>query len=75
MRSLYQHPDFISNRGNRTIEHDPSKLRKAMQIADGLYIESNLSANSIRDIIRRVLQQYEIPVEQMKVYLRQDRDP
>ena len=74
MRSLYEHPDFVSNRGNRTIEHDPHQLRKAMQIADGLYIESNLSANSIRDVVRRLLQQYEVPVEQMKVYLREDRD-
>lgn len=74
MRALYDHADFVSNRGNRTIENDPQQLRKAMQIADGLYIESNLSANGIRDIIRRLLHQYEIPIEQMKVYLQQDRD-
>ncbi len=74
MRSLFDHPDFVSNRGNRTIEHEPQKLRKALQIADGLYIESNLSANSIRDVIRRLLQQYAIPLEQIRVYLRQDRD-
>jgi hypothetical protein len=63
MRSLFDHPDFVSNRGNRTVEHDPAKLRKALRIADGLYIESNLSANSIRDVIRRLLQQYGIPLE------------
>ncbi len=74
MRSLFDHPDFVSNRGNRTIEHDPAKLRKALQVADGLYIESNLSANSIRDVIRRLLQQYAIPLEQIRIYLRQDRD-
>jgi hypothetical protein len=74
MRSLFDHPDFVSNRGNRTVEHDPAKLRKALRIADGLYIESNLSANSIRDVIRRLLQQYEIPLDQVRVYLRQDRD-
>jgi len=74
MRSLYEHPDFTSNRGNRAIEHDSAKLRKALQIADGLFIESNLSANSIRDVIQRLLQQYQIPIEHMRVYLRQDRD-
>jgi hypothetical protein len=74
MRSLYDHPDFVSNRGNRTVEHDPAKLRKALRIADGLYIESNLSANSIRDVIRRLLQHYEIRLDQVRVYLRQDRD-
>lgn len=74
MRSLFDHPDFVSNRGNRTVEHDPAKLRKALRIADGLFIESNLSANSIRDVIRRLLQQYEIPLDQVRVYLRQDLD-
>ncbi len=74
MRSLYDHPEFISNRGNRTIEHDPAKLRKAMQITEGLFIESNLSANSIRDVIRRLLLQCDVSVESMKVFLRQDRD-
>lgn len=74
MRSLYDHPDFVSSRGNRTIEYDPLKLRKPLEIANGLFIESNLSANSIRDVIRRLLQQYTIPAVSMKVYLRQDRN-
>ena len=74
MRSLCDHPDFVSNRGNRTIEHDPQKLRKPMMLAGGLFIESNLSANGIRDVIRRLLEQYAIPAEKMKVYLRQDRN-
>lgn len=74
MRSLFNHPDFVSNRGNRTVEHDPAKLRKALRIADGLFIESNLSANSIRDVMRRLLHHYGIPLDQVRVYLRQDRD-
>ncbi len=74
MRSLYDHADFISSRGNRTIERDPAKLRRALPLADGLYIESNLSANSIRDVIRRLLQQFDIPIDRMRVYLRQDRN-
>tara|TARA_A100001391_G_scaffold186044_2_gene154986 strand:+ start:830 stop:1447 length:618 start_codon:yes stop_codon:yes gene_type:complete len=50
-RLLTDHPDFISNRGNHTICSSPSQLRKAMPLAEDLYLESNLSANGIRDVI------------------------
>ena len=74
MRSLFDHPDFVSSRGNRTVEFDQQKLRKSLKIADGLFIESNLSANSIRDVISRLLKHYDIPIESIKIYLRQDRN-
>ena len=53
--SVSEHPDFISNRGNHTIATSPVDLRKAMRLADNLFIESNLSANGIRDVILRCL--------------------
>jgi hypothetical protein len=49
-------------------------LRKALQVEDGLYAESNLSANGIRDMIRQLLAVFQIPNEEMKFYLREDRD-
>jgi hypothetical protein len=71
---LCEHPDFTTNRGNPTFTRDASKLRKALEIRDGLLAESNLSANSIRDVLKRVLTAYEISIDQMQVFLRQDRD-
>jgi hypothetical protein len=73
-RSLENHPEFISNRGNHTITSDPEQLRKVMAIGPDLYIESNLSANSIRNVIRQLLSEYGIPEDQLTVFLRQDRD-
>lgn len=73
-RSLRDNENFISNRGNRSIDTDSNSLRKAMPIASGLFIESNFSANSIRDMIRRLLTEYHIPLDRMQIYLRQDRD-
>lgn len=73
-RSLHDHPEFISNRRHHTVTSDPNSLRKAMELANGLFVESNLSANSIRDVISRLLDAYEIPNENMKVFLREDRD-
>lgn len=73
-RSLEHHADFISNRGNHTVSSDPTRLHKAMAVGPDLYIESNLSANSICAIIRRLFAEYGIGVETLKVFLRQDRD-
>jgi hypothetical protein len=49
-------------------------LRKALEVEPGLYAESNLSANRIRDMIRQLLAALEIPAEEMKFFLREDRD-
>jgi len=73
-RSLMNHPDFISNRGHHSFTASPDHLRLALQLDDDLFTEINLSANSIRDTIRRVLDVFGIPVNDLKVFLRQDRD-
>ncbi len=73
-RSLEEHPDFISPRGHRIVTRDRVSLRKAMELPGDLFIESNLSANSICDVIRRILGEFGIPEDRMQIYLRQDRD-
>ena len=37
-------------------------------------MECNLSANGIRDIIRRFLAAFEVEPDQLRLFLRQDRD-
>lgn len=73
-RALVDHPDFVSNRGHHTVTGDPAELRQALAVADQLFVESNLSANSIRDVMARLLAAYDIPLDRMRVFLRQDRD-
>lgn len=73
-RALENHPDFVSNRGNRTVTRDERALRKSLAIDADLFIEANLSANSIRDVVRRLLAAFEISTDQLQIYLRQDRD-
>lgn len=72
--ALPDHLDFISNRGHHNFSRDPGHLRKASQLEDGLYAESNLSANSFRDLIRRLLGTFEIPQKDLQLFLREDRD-
>jgi hypothetical protein len=73
-RALCEHPDFISNRGHRTITSDAAAHRKPLAVGENLFLEANVSANGIRDVIRRLLDAFEIPAEEMQVFLRQDRD-
>ncbi len=72
--ALPDNPDFISNRGNRSFARDPGELRMASLIGDGIHAEINLSANMVRDLIRRLLGAFEIPADRLKLFLRQDRD-
>jgi hypothetical protein len=73
-RGLENHPEFVSNRGHHTVTGDRTTLRKPLAVNGDLYIEANLSANCIRDVIRRLLDVFDIPAERMQVFLRQDRD-
>ncbi len=72
--SLVDHPEFISNRGHHSVTHDPNSLRGALQVDQGLFVECNLSANGIRDMLRRLLDAFQIAPDQLRLFLRQDRD-
>jgi hypothetical protein len=72
--ALPDNADFISNRGNRSFARDPAELRMASLIGDGIHAEINLSANMVRDLVRRLLTAFEIPAERLQLFLRQDRD-
>lgn len=72
--ALTTNPDYISSRGNPSFATDASRLRLATEIAGGVSAEINLSANMIRDLLRRLLATFEVPTESLRIYLRQDRD-
>jgi hypothetical protein len=73
-RQLPENPNFISRRGHPSFSRSPEGLRMALQIGDGIFAEANYSANGIRDVVRDLLGEFAIPVQDLKLYLRQDRD-
>jgi hypothetical protein len=73
-RSLPENPRFISRRGNRQFAFDPGELRSAAPLGDGLHTEINLSANALRDVLRDLLDEFNIPRGDLRIYMRQDRD-
>jgi len=73
-RSLVNHPDFVSKRGHHSFSHTRDPLRSALQLDTDLFTEINLSANSIRDTTRRILEVFAIAIPDLKIFLREDRD-
>lgn len=71
---LPANPKFISSQGNPYFATDRSKLRVATSVTDTIFAETNLSANMIRDSIRRLLEEFSIDPSELKLYLRQDRN-
>lgn len=65
---------FVTTRGRKYFSRDASDLRDPVLIARGVYAEVNLSANQIRDVMRLLLDEYEIPRQELRLYLREDRN-
>ncbi len=52
----------------------PDSMKCPENIAGGLYFETNLSANSIRDSIHKLLRVFSIPDSEIVFYLREDKE-
>ena len=72
--ALPDNANFISNRGNHSFSRSAEALRKTLALPGGIYAESNLSANNIRDCIGRILELFAIPLTACTIFLREDRN-
>ena len=62
--------EFLTSRGNPTLSTNAARLRRPLEFRPGGFVESNLSANGIRDVVRRVLLAVDCPLDQLRIYLR-----
>lgn len=65
---------FISKRGNPLFSRNKKDLRISEKINSEFFIEINLSANHIRNNIKELFEYYQIDPNELKIYLREDRD-
>lgn len=72
--ALPTNPDFVSSKGNKHFSRQAADLRIARDYGRGVLAETNLSANQIRDNIKRLLCAFGLPESAFVVYLREDRD-
>jgi len=73
-KALPMNPRFVGRRGANMFATDPKVLLKALKIMDGVYAEGNLSANDTVRNMKQLLIEFHIPVEQLHLYLREDRN-
>ncbi|MDA3799872.1 MAG: hypothetical protein PF692_12410 [Kiritimatiellae bacterium] len=65
--------EFISKRGSPLFSHDENALRVATPVND-FYAEVNLSSNGLIKNIQMLLDFFNIPSSDIRIYLREDRD-
>jgi hypothetical protein len=67
--------EFISPKKNlRYFSNDKTELREFNKITDSVYAEVNMSANSFVKVIKILFDFYKIPYNEIKIYLREDRN-
>lgn len=72
--ALPSNPDFTSRRGNLSFSTDASQLRVAAEVVPNMFVEVNLSANHMRNLISDLLSAFSLNKSDITIYLRQDRD-
>ncbi|WP_416175473.1 hypothetical protein [Clostridium sp.] len=62
----------MNGKKNKYFSSKPEGIRKPELVANSIYIETNMSGNSVRNLIIKMLKQYGIKVSDYKVYFRAD---
>lgn len=73
-KGLPDNPATITRRDNRRFSKSPGDLRKPLKLPEGIYAETNLSANDLCDSLRTLMGIFSIPLPSCTIFLRQDRD-
>lgn len=62
----------MNGKKKKYFSKDKANMRVPVLISNNIYIETNLSSNSIRNLIVKLLKKYKLSIEQFKVYFRAD---
>jgi len=62
----------LNGKKNKYISQTATGMRKPQLIADHIYVETNMSANHIRNLLIRMLKEYRFKINDFQVYFRAD---
>ncbi|NLY46768.1 MAG: hypothetical protein GX053_12405 [Tissierella sp.] len=62
----------MNGKKKKYFSSNPKDLRKEYRIRSEIYVETNQSANTIRNIIVKILKEYKFKISDFKIYLRAD---
>ena len=72
-QGLPSNENFISSHGNHGFSLTKEGLKTPIRVG-GLFAEAHMSANSFRDSMQKLLNEFGIGFDEIDVFLRQDRD-
>ncbi|WP_248676833.1 hypothetical protein [Sporolactobacillus vineae] len=72
MFKSFESDKSMNGRKKKYFSKDKTNMRVPVLISNDIYIETNLSSNSIRNLIVKLLKKYKLSIEQFKVYFRAD---
>lgn len=68
----FENKKSMNGKRNKYFSTNSKEIRKSKKVADKIYIEVNQSSNSIRNLIMKLLKEYNFSINEFKVYLRAD---
>lgn len=68
----FENNKTMNGKKNKYFSINQNELRKPEKVADKIFIETNMSSNSIRYLILKILKEYGVKVNNYKVYFRAD---
>ncbi|WP_163151111.1 hypothetical protein [Anoxybacillus sp. MB8] len=68
----FENVDYMNGKKNKYFSVDSRLLRKPENVANKIYVETNMSSNAIRNLLIKLLKEYNFKVKEFKVYFRAD---
>lgn len=68
----FENNDAMNGKKKKYFSVNPNLMRKPRKIGDKIYIETNQSGNAIRNLIIKLLKEYNFKINDYKVYFRAD---
>lgn len=68
----FENNDAMNGKKKKYFSVNPNSMRKPIKIGDKIYIETNQSGNAIRNLIIKLLKEYNFKISDYKVYFRAD---
>lgn len=69
--TVIAHSNDAENELSQFVSSDPQKLRSALQISDGIFVERNTSTNSKISMLRKFFKAFNVSTEDLIFYLRE----
>ncbi len=68
----FENKKTMNGKKNKYFSTNPDDMRKPRKVADKIYVEINQSGNAIRNLIMKLLKEYNFSIGEFKVYFRAD---